>query len=227
MILNPDVIGFYALAVVAVIASLRVIMHKNPVHAILSLIVSLLAVAGIFFILGAAFAGVLEVIVYAGAILVLFVFVIMMLNLGKQNEKSEQQWLSAQAWAVPLGLSLIVVAVLIGFILSQKSAQDLALSTTAIDAKMVGKSLFTYYALLVQVAAFLLLGALVAAYHLGKKALDDENSSHFQERNQENSQENSSQENQDYGNQDSQEHDLQKNSQKSTKDVGTTQVGEL
>lgn len=180
MILNPDVIGFYALAVVAVVASLRVIMHKNPVHAILSLIVSLLAVAGIFFILGAAFAGVLEIIVYAGAILVLFVFVIMMLNLGKQNEAQEQAWLSSKAWAVPFGLSLVVAAVLIGFVLSEQSVQQLALSTTAIDAKMVGISLFTHYALLVQVAAFLLLGALVAAYHLGKKALDDENTSHFQ-----------------------------------------------
>lgn len=79
---NANLVGFYTLAAVAVFASFRVVTHANPVHAILSMIVSLLAVAGIFFILGAPFAGVLEVIVYAGAILVLFVFVIMMLNLG-------------------------------------------------------------------------------------------------------------------------------------------------
>ena len=65
---NANLVGFYALAAVAAFASFRVVTHANPVHAILSMIVSLLAVAGIFFILGAPFAGVLEVIVYAGAI---------------------------------------------------------------------------------------------------------------------------------------------------------------
>ena len=73
-------IGFYLLAIVAILASLRVITRTNPVHALLNLIVSLLAVAGIFFIVGSPFAGALEVIVYAGAIMVLFVFVVMMLN---------------------------------------------------------------------------------------------------------------------------------------------------
>ncbi len=175
----PDVIGFYALALVAIIASLRVIMHHNPVHAILSLIVSLLAVAGIFFILGAPFAGVLEIIVYAGAILVLFVFVIMMLNLG-DDTTTEKSWLSLNVWAIPLALAVVIATVLAAFILSQKNAQPIYLSYGVIDAKAVGVVLFGQYVLLVQLAAFLLLGALVAAYHLGKKALDDENLSHFQ-----------------------------------------------
>lgn len=174
----PDVIGFYALALVAIIASLRVIMHHNPVHAILSLIVSLLAVAGIFFILGAPFAGVLEIIVYAGAILVLFVFVIMMLNLG-DDTTLEKSWLSSSAWATPMMLGLIIFAVLLGFMnIGQYNLE--VLKTASVDAKMVGVSLFTQYILIVELAAFLLLGALVAAYHLGKRALDDENISHSQ-----------------------------------------------
>lgn len=180
-LLSADVIGFYALALVALVASLRVITHSNPVHAILSLIVSLLAVAGIFFVLGAPFAGVLEIIVYAGAILVLFVFVIMMLNLGSDNQAQEKSWLSSQVWAVPICLMLIIATVLVALVVG--SGERLGhLSHSTIDAKLVGESLFTQYLLLVEVAAFLLLGALVAAYHLGKKALDDENVSHTQER---------------------------------------------
>ncbi|WP_432480763.1 NADH-quinone oxidoreductase subunit J [Moraxella sp. ZY200743] len=174
---NGDMVGFYALSLVAIWASLRVVTQVNPVHAILSMIVSLLAVAGIFFIIGAAFAGVLEMIVYAGAILVLFVFVIMMLNLGTDNTE-EKSWLTANAWATPLLLTVIIAGVLISFIVSGK---DIMLQDASISIKDVGISLFTQYVLLVEVAAFLLLGALVAAYHLGKKALDDENISHTQE----------------------------------------------
>ena len=176
---NANLVGFYALGLVAVIASLRVITHANPVHAILSLIVSLIAVAGIFFILGAPFAGVLEIIVYAGAILVLFVFVIMMLNLGGDTA-TETSWLSSRAWATPVCLMIIITAVLSALILGSADTLGQVRDTT-IDSKAVGVNLFTEYLLLVEVAAFLLLGALVAAYHLGKKALDDENESHSQE----------------------------------------------
>ena len=179
-----DVVGFYLLAFVAVWASLRVVTHANPVHAILSLIVSLLAVAGIFFILGAPFAGILEIIVYAGAILVLFVFVIMMLNLGTDTTE-EKTWLTANAWATPVALAGIVFAVLWGLILGESKtayAGKVYFFDAPVYAKEVAFSLFTQYLLLVQGAAFLLLGALVVAYHLGKKALDDENDSHTQER---------------------------------------------
>lgn len=178
---NPEILGFYLLGAVAIFASLRTVTHANPVHAILSLIVSLLAVAGIFFVLGAPFAGMLEMIVYAGAILVLFVFVIMMLNLG-QDIAEEKSWLTASAWAMPTCLALIVGAVLVGFIGNQYTAQEVKyLQDTTISAKQVGVRLFSFYVLLVEVSAFLLLGALVSAYHLGKKALDDENTSHTQE----------------------------------------------
>lgn len=175
---NGGVVGFYVLSLVAIWASLRVVTHANAVHAILSMIVSLLAVAGIFFILGAPFAGILEIIVYAGAILVLFVFVIMMLNLGTDTTE-EKTWLTANAWAMPVCLMMIVGAVLIGFI-GYGTDQSIQLQSDTISAKDVGIRLFTGYVLLVEVAAFLLLGALVAAYHLGKRALDDENISHSQ-----------------------------------------------
>ena len=197
LLANTSLVGFYALGFVAIFASLRVIMLANPVHAILSMIVSLLALAGIFFILGAPFAGALQVIVYAGAILVLFVFVIMMLNLGITTDARESRWLAGDVWAVPAGLTLIIGVVLFamlqGGVFGQHETIDHAsavVTTTAlagtqtVSAKAVGTALFTQYVLLVEVAAMLLLAALVAAYHLGKKALDDENLSHNSQRRQ-------------------------------------------
>ena len=80
-------LAFYAAALVAIYSTLRVISTSNPMHALLNLIISLIAVAMIFFCLGASFAGALQVIVYAGAIMVLFVFVVMMLNLGSAQDQ--------------------------------------------------------------------------------------------------------------------------------------------
>ena len=170
---NPELAGFYSLAAVAIFASLRVVTQANPVHAILSMIVSLLAIAGIFFILGAPFAGALEIVVYAGAIMVLFVFVIMMLNLGMRNDEREERWLDAGTWAVPTGLTIIIAVVLYAMIgLNHNEAA--VIGGTTISAKAVGTVLFTKYIMLIEVAALLLLAALVAAYHLGKESIDDE-----------------------------------------------------
>ena len=170
---NPELVGFYALAAVAIFASLRVVMHPNPVHAILAMLVSLIAVSGIFFILGAPFAGALEIVVYAGAILILFVFVIMMLNLGMSNELREESWLDARTWAVPTGLTIVIAVVLYAMIgLNRDEAA--VIGGVSIPAKAVGTALFSKYIMLVEVAALLLLAASVAAYHLGKKAIDDE-----------------------------------------------------
>ena len=170
---SPELAGFYALAAVAIFASLRVVILANPVHAILSMIVSLLAISGIFFVLGAPFAGALEIVVYAGAIMVLFVFVIMMLNLGMSNDEREERWLDAKTWAVPTGLTIIIAVVLYAMIgLNHDDAA--MIGGTTISAKAVGTVLFTKYIMLIEVAALLLLAALVAAYHLGKEAIDDE-----------------------------------------------------
>ena len=170
---HPELAGFYSLAAVAIFASLRVVTQANPVHAILSMIVSLLAIAGIFFVLGAPFAGALEIVVYAGAIMVLFVFVIMMLNLGMSNDEREERWLDAGTWALPTGLTIIIAVVLYAMIgMGHDEAAMIGGST--ISAKAVGTVLFTKYVMLIEVAALLLLAALVAAYHLGKSSIDDE-----------------------------------------------------
>ena len=177
-------IGFYLLAIVAILASLRVITRTNPVHALLNMIVTLLALSGIFFALGAPFAGALEIIVYAGAIMVLFVFVVMMLNLGIQSTLEEESWLSSSAWAVPAGLAFIVGLTLFSLIGMKHGFEGMMpafIGVEPVTAKMIGAKLFTEYLLLVEIAGFLLLAGLVAAYHLARSSLDDENESHNSE----------------------------------------------
>ncbi len=160
---------FYAIAVVAIFATIRTVTNTNPVHALLSLIVSLLSVAGLFFCLGAPFAAALEVIVYAGAIMVLFVFVVMMLNLGQATTAQEKRWFTAETWAWPAGLSFLLALAVVWLLASgQYDPQTAITGTQVVDAKLVGISLFGPYLLLVELASLLLLAALVAAYHLGR-----------------------------------------------------------
>lgn len=161
---------FYVCSAVALWSCWRVISNSHPVHGLLNLIVSLLAVAGIFFTLGAPFAAALEMIVYAGAILVLFVFVVMMLNLGSDAQAQEKRWLNSATWAMPMAMTVILGLALVWMLGSDHShAAELPLGTQTVGAKAVGISLFGPYLLLVELASMLLLGALVAAYHLGKK----------------------------------------------------------
>lgn len=160
---------FYLMALVAIVSTIRVVTNTNPVHALLSLIVSLLAVAGIFLIIGAPFAAALEVIVYAGAIMVLFVFVVMMLNLGQHTVDQERKWLTSDAWAYPALMSFLVGLCLVWVLGSDYTQHGAVLGTQVIGPKAIGQALFTQYLLLVEVAAMLLLAALVAAFHLGKR----------------------------------------------------------
>jgi NADH-quinone oxidoreductase subunit J len=159
--------AFYLSSGVAVFATLRVITGTNPVHALLYLITSLLAVAMCFFSLGAPFAGALEIIVYAGAILVLFVFVVMMLNLGPQVTKQERAWLKPGIWTGPAVLSLVLFVQLMWGLFAEPTGAPLGLAD--ISPKAVGISLFGPYLLAVELASMLLLAALVAAFHLGRQ----------------------------------------------------------
>lgn len=158
--------AFYTAAFIALLATIRVVTGTNPVHALLNLIVSLLSVAMIFFILGAPFAGILEVIVYAGAIMVLFVFVVMMLNLGRATVEQERKWLQPKVWILP-GLLSLVLLIELAYLLPAGGEDHLA-GHTLVDAKQVGIALFGPYLLVVELASMLLLAALVAAYHLGR-----------------------------------------------------------
>ena len=159
-------ISFYLAAAVAVISTLMAVTNVNPVHALLYLIVSLLAVAMVFFAIGAPFAGILEIIVYAGAIMVLFVFVVMMLNLGRATIEQERRWLRWQAYVFPALLSGVLLFELVR-VLHPLGDQHL-IGYGTIGAREVGIALFGPYLLAVELASMLLLAALVAAFHLGR-----------------------------------------------------------
>jgi NADH-quinone oxidoreductase subunit J len=161
---------FYVAAIVAIVATAMVITRLNAVHALLYLIVSLLAVALIFFRLGAPFIAALEVITYAGAIMVLFLFVIMMLNLGPRSTEQESSWLRPRMWLGPITLTIILLVELI-YMLSQSADQPLATGT--IEAKQVGIALFGPYLLGAELASMLLLAGVVGAYHLGRDSREE------------------------------------------------------
>ncbi len=155
---------FYIAGVVAILASLLAITRLNPFHALLYLIVSLIAVAVVFYALGAPFIAALEVIVYAGAIMVLFVFVVMLLNLGRATIANERQWVRPATWFGPAILAAILIAE-VGYLLTLGPPQ--ILRGSGITPKEVALSLYGPYVLGVELVSFLLMSGLVGAYHLG------------------------------------------------------------
>jgi NADH-quinone oxidoreductase subunit J len=162
---------FYISSAVAIAATCMVITQRRAVHALLYLILSLLSIALVFFTLGAPFVAALEVIIYAGAIMVLFVFVIMMLNLGRQAAEQERHWLGPRAWIGPGILAAILFAEVV-YVLARGSAN--AGEAVEIGPRAVGLSLFGPYLLGVELAALILLAGLVGAYHLGRRPRSDD-----------------------------------------------------
>jgi NADH-quinone oxidoreductase subunit J len=156
---------------VAIIASLLAITRKNPVHALLYLIVSLLAVAAVFYVIGAPFVAALEVIINAGAIMVLFLFAIMMLHGGASTGAAEGNWRSPRAWIGPAAL----VAVLFGELLVVVSGVGAETPPTRlVPSKEVSMALFGPYLLAVELASFLLLAGIVGAFHIGRRGRPEE-----------------------------------------------------
>jgi NADH-quinone oxidoreductase subunit J len=155
---------FYTAAAVAVLSTALAITRTNAVHALLYLVVSLLAVAVVFYVVGAPFAAALEVIVYAGAIMVLFVFVVMMLNIGEAAAVQERRWMNPGVWIGPAVLALVLVLEL-GYVLAK--GDRTAIPGQAVGPEQVGIVLFGPYLLAVEMASMLLLAGLVAAFHVG------------------------------------------------------------
>lgn len=158
---------FYIASIIALSATGLALSRSNATHALIYLILSLLAVAVVFFLLGAPFAAALEILIYAGAIMVLFVFVIMMLNLGAEGDARERASLKPRNWILP-GIMAALLFVELLFALSYTSD---SISGVAVDPKTVGLALFGPYVLAVEIASMLLLAGLVGAYHLGRRFL--------------------------------------------------------
>ena len=154
---------FFIAAAVALASTILVIVQRNAVHALLYLIISLFAVAVIFLVLGAPFAAALEVIIYAGAIMVLFVFAVMLVGAGTAS-------VPRTAWIGPALLGAVLLAE-IAYVLVYGGHAGALVSAPAQDVspKQVGTSLIGSYLLGVEVAAFILLAGLIGTYRLGRR----------------------------------------------------------
>jgi NADH-quinone oxidoreductase subunit J len=161
-------ITFLIAATVAVLATVMVITRYNMIHALLYLVVSFLAIAIVFYVLGAPFIAALEVIVYAGAIVVLIIFVIMMLNLKQEAVDQERQWLTPGIYIGPSILSIILLGELL-YMMMNGTAETTALTDKVLDAKAVGMSLYGPYVIGVELCGILLMSGIVGAYHLGRQ----------------------------------------------------------
>ncbi|MEO6902752.1 MAG: NADH-quinone oxidoreductase subunit J [Bacteroidia bacterium] len=159
-------IAFYIASVLAIISTLLAITGKNAVHALLYFITSLLSVSVVFFVLGAAFIAALEVMIYAGAIMVLFVFVMMMMNMGADGVKKERALTTPSMWIGPSIISLLLFLEMF-YILTNQTSQSITMLEVQPDA--VGKLLFSKYIIVVELAAFLLTAGIIGAYHLAQK----------------------------------------------------------
>ena len=156
---------FYISSLVAILSTVMVITRYQPIHALLYLVVSFLAMAMIFLSLGAPFVAVLEVIIYAGAIMVLFIFVVMMLNLDKETAAQERIWLQPRVW---IGPSLLTLLLLAGMVVLLLRGQRTTMRIATVDARQVAMSLYGGYIIAVELAGFLLMAGIVGAAHIGK-----------------------------------------------------------
>lgn len=159
---------FYLLSFLAIAFALMVVLSKNPVHSVLYLVLTFFAIAGHYVLLNAQFLAAVHIIVYAGAIMVLFLFVIMLLNLNKETEPHKSVWLKTSA-AVASGLLLVV---LVGSIKSAESVHAALPFNSSIGLiQNLGKTLFSDFLLPFEVSSILLLSAMVGAVMLGKKSI--------------------------------------------------------
>ncbi len=158
--------AFYFLSFVAIFCAVMMILSKNSVHSILYLILTFFCIAGHYLLLNAQFLAIVHLIVYAGAIMVLFLFVIMMLNLNQTTE-SKKSYVLPFAGIVSGGslMLVLIAAIKRSDVLIQKNVADESMGMI----KTLGKVLFTEYALPFELASILFLIAMVGSVILSKK----------------------------------------------------------
>ncbi len=165
---------FYLFALIAVTSGVAMVLHRNPVYSAIFLIVTLFAFAGFFVLLNAPFVAAVHIIVYAGAIMVLFLFVIMLLNL-KRDPARERGKMTRRTLGAILVLAFIVeLGALFFAATGNDGVSNNVPSATSIvgSTAVVGKSLFTTYLFPFEVASILLLVGMVGAIVLAKRKLD-------------------------------------------------------
>lgn len=162
---------FYLFAAVAVLTSLLVIAQRNPVYSVLLLIASFGALSGLYVLLDAPFAAVIQIIVYAGAIMVLFLFVVMLLNAPHEDTQYDERvhpLLRPGPMRFGAALALLLVVELV-WALSSGSPNERFGPMPVVSVAMIGKSLFTTYAFQFEVTSVLILVAMVGAVLMARR----------------------------------------------------------
>ena len=163
--MNITQLLFWVLSIAAVFSALMVITSKNPVYSVLWLIITFFTISGHYILLNAQFLAVVNIIVYAGAIMVLFLFVIMLMNLNKDTEPQKSSWLKIVGAISGGCLLLVLVAAL------RHTETRLAELTTG-DIGLIqnlGKVLFNDYVVPFEISSILFLSAMVGAVVIGKR----------------------------------------------------------
>src|SRR5688572_13159643 len=158
---------FWILSVVAVFSALMVVVSKNPVYSVLWLIVTFFAISGHYILLNAQFLAVVNIIVYAGAIMVLFLFVIMLMNLSKDTAPKMNQWLRLAGFIAGGCMMLVLIAALKSADTAKQLAQTKEGEIGLIN--YLGMALFRDYVVPFEISSVLFLSAMVGAVVIGKR----------------------------------------------------------
>ena len=165
-----DVVLFLIFAIIAVVAAINVVVQTHPISSAVSLIGVMGSLAVLYLLLGAEFIAAAQVIVYAGAVMVLFVFVIMLLNAGTEVKRGRS--LMVQLLGVPLLVALLGLLAYFVQRLFPRGAMVTFGGFTGGTVQAVGRALFTTYLLPFEVTSLLILVAILGAIVLGRKEMD-------------------------------------------------------
>lgn len=165
--MNLSDIIFYFLSALGLASAIMVVISKNPVHSVLWLIVTFFAISGHYILMNAQFLGVVNLIVYAGAIMVLFLFVLMLMNLNSDAEPQKNRWMKMAGVISGGSLLLVLVAALRNAEIKGSPAQLKEGNIGLIEN--LGKTLFTDFVVPFEVSSILFLSAMVGAVVIGKK----------------------------------------------------------
>ncbi len=148
-------------------SAIMVVVSRNPVHSVLWLIVTFFAISGHYILMNAQFLGIVNLIVYAGAIMVLFLFVIMLMNLNAESEPQKSRWMKLAGIVSGGSLLLVLVAALKD---AEVKGQITQLNTGEIGLiEVLGRSLFTDYVVPFEISSILFLSAMVGAVVIGRR----------------------------------------------------------
>lgn len=158
---------FYFLSALAIGSAILVVTSRNPVHSVLCLIITFFAISGHYILMNAQFLGIVNLIVYAGAIMVLFLFVIMLMNLNADTEPQKSKWMKMAGVVSGGCLLLVMVAALKNAEVKGQSAQLIEGDIGLIEH--LGRTLFTEYVVPFEISSILFLSAMVGAVVIGKR----------------------------------------------------------